>query len=396
MENKQFKGHVIVVPYPSQGHINPLLQFAKRLASKGVKKTLATTRYIVGSICALQIGVESISDGFHKGSYSQAGNVEHAGTSVTCVVYDSFLPWAIDVAKQQGIHGSSFFTNSAAVCSIFSRIHRGLLALPFTPETTPLMLPGLPPLNFHDLPTFLRFPDSYPVYLAMKLSQFSTLNKGDWVSANTFEDLEREEAKGASELWRAKMIGPMAPSAYLDERTKGYRGYDSSLWKPLSEECMEWLETKPSKSVVYISFGSMVSLTEEERKRKSTVACKERIFETHVQNELESNAEKCRLIILVVDRFEKNLRTVDHTSAAVSAPTNCESRLPSPSSILFGGEFRSPVNPQLEGFSEIVRVVGCMVLPAILASPTFSNGLRIAADLGFEFIQVQSDCLRAI
>ncbi|KAE8687998.1 UDP-glycosyltransferase 74B1 [Hibiscus syriacus] len=286
MENKEFKGHVIVVPYPSQGHINPLLQFAKRLASKGVKATLATTRYTVGSICAPHICVEAISDGFDEGGYSQAGNVEfylksfreqgsrtltqlirkfkHTGTPVTCVVYDSFLPWALDVAKQQGIHGGSFFTNSAAVCSIFSRIHHGRLALPLTPETTPLMLPGLPPLNFRDLPTFLRFPDSYPAYLAMKLSQFTTLNQVDWVFANTFEDLEREEAKGVSELWRAKMIGPMVPSAYLDERIKGDRGYGSSLWKPLSEECMEWLETKPSKSVVYISFGSMVSLTEEE------------------------------------------------------------------------------------------------------------------------------------
>ncbi|KAK8512895.1 hypothetical protein V6N13_090367 [Hibiscus sabdariffa] len=286
MENKQFKGHVIVLPYPSQGHINPLLQFAKRLASKGVKATLATTRYTVGSICAPHIGVEAISDGFDQGGYSQAGNVEfylksfreqgsrtlaqlihkfkHTGTPVTCVVYDSFLPWALDVAKQQGIYGASFFTNSAAVCSIFSRIHHGRLALPLTPETTPLMLPGLPPLNFRDLPTFLRFPDSYPAYLAMKLSQFTNLNQADWVFDNTFEDLERKEAKGVSELWQAKMIGPMVPSAYLDERIKGDRGYGSSLWKPLSEECMEWLETKPLKSVVYISFGSMVSLTEEE------------------------------------------------------------------------------------------------------------------------------------
>ncbi|GMI87805.1 UDP-glucosyl transferase 74B1 [Hibiscus trionum] len=286
MENKQFKGHVIVLPYPSQGHINPLLQFAKRLASKGVKATLATTRYTVGSICAPRIGVEAISDGFDEGGFSQAGNVEfylksfreqgsrtlsrlinkfkHTATPVTCVVYDSFLPWALDVAKQQGIYGASFFTNSASVCSIFSRIHHGRLSLPLTPETTPLMLPGLPPLNFRDLPTFLRFPDSYPAYLAMKLSQFSNLNQADWVFDNTFEDLEGKEAKGVSELWQAKMIGPMVPSAYLDERIKGDRGYGSSLWKPLSEECMEWLETKASQSVVYISFGSMVSLTEEE------------------------------------------------------------------------------------------------------------------------------------
>ena len=56
----------------------------------------------------------------------------------------------------------------------------------------------------------------------------------------------------------------MVPSAYLDERIKDDRGYGSSLWKPLSEECIEWLETKPSQSVVYISFGSMVSVTEEQ------------------------------------------------------------------------------------------------------------------------------------
>ncbi|KAB2097139.1 hypothetical protein ES319_A01G150600v1 [Gossypium barbadense] len=76
MEHKQFKGHVILLPYPSQGHINPLLQFAKRLASKGVKSTLATTHYTVNSICAAHIGVEPVSDGFDEGGFSQAGNVD--------------------------------------------------------------------------------------------------------------------------------------------------------------------------------------------------------------------------------------------------------------------------------------------------------------------------------
>ncbi|XVE75106.1 hypothetical protein DITRI_Ditri12bG0070300 [Diplodiscus trichospermus] len=286
MEEKQFKVHLVVLPYPSQGHINPLLQFAKRLASKGVKATLATTSYTVNSISAAHIGVEPISDGFDEGGFSQAGNVDfylksfrdngsrtlseliqkfiHSGTPVNCVVYDSFLPWALDVAKQHGIHGAAFFTNSATVCNIFSHIQRGLLSLPLTPEKTPLKLPGLPPLNLRDLPTFLRFPDSYPAYLTMKLSQFSNLNEADWIFDNTFEDLEGKETRGASELWPAKLIGPVVPSAYLDERIKGDRGYGSSLWKPLSEECMEWLETKPSQSVVYVSFGSMVSLSEEQ------------------------------------------------------------------------------------------------------------------------------------
>lgn len=76
--------------------------------------------------------------------------------------------------------------------------------------------------------------------------------------------------KGLTELFPAKMIGPMVPSAYLDGRIKGDKGYGASLWKPLGEECINWLEAKPPQSVVYISFGSMVSLTAEQMEE---VAC---------------------------------------------------------------------------------------------------------------------------
>lgn len=64
----------MLLPYPSQGHINPLLQFAKRLASKGVKATLATTHYTAKSMCGPHVGVEPISDGFDEGGYAQAKN----------------------------------------------------------------------------------------------------------------------------------------------------------------------------------------------------------------------------------------------------------------------------------------------------------------------------------
>lgn len=283
MEKREYRGHVIVIPYPSQGHINPLLQFAKHLASKGVKATLATTHYTLASICAPNVNVEPISDGFDQGGYSQAKNEDlylksfksngsktlsqliekfkNSGSQVNCVVYDSFLPWALDVAKQHGIFGASFFTNSAAVCAIFGRIHLGLITLPVKKEDTPLLVPGLPALNFPDLPTFLKFPKSYPAYLAMKLNQFSNLDMADWVFGNTFEELEGEAAKGISELWPGTLIGPMVPSAYLDGQIKDDNGYGASLWKPLNDECTKWLKTKATQSVVYVSFGSMVSLT---------------------------------------------------------------------------------------------------------------------------------------
>ncbi|GER32312.1 UDP-glycosyltransferase 1 [Striga asiatica] len=201
--------HVILIPYPSQGHINPLLQFAKRLASKAVRTTIATTHYTAPSIHAPGITVYPISDGFDRAGFSEArdcrayldsfrahgsrtlsnliqGSAHHH--PVTCVVYDAFLPWALDVARAHGVRGAAFFTNSAAVCAVFGHVHAGVVRLPV--DVGPLVLPGLPPLGMEDLPGFVREPDSYPAYLAMKLSQFSNLDGADFVLCNSFEELE--------------------------------------------------------------------------------------------------------------------------------------------------------------------------------------------------------------
>lgn len=57
-----------------------------------------------------------------------------------------------------------------------------------------------------------------------------------------------------------RMIGPMVPSAYLDGRMKDDKTYGANLWKPAGEECLQWLSTKPARSVIYASFGSMADL----------------------------------------------------------------------------------------------------------------------------------------
>uniref|UniRef100_A0A7C9A606 Flavonol 7-O-beta-glucosyltransferase n=1 Tax=Opuntia streptacantha TaxID=393608 RepID=A0A7C9A606_OPUST len=207
--------HVVVLPYPSQGHINPLLQFAKRLASKGVKATLVTTVYTLSSISPLKnVAVEPISDGFDEGGFSQAGSEDvflasfksngskslarlieaHQNTAfpVTCVVYDAFFPWALDVAKKYGLYGGAFFTNSATVSAIFCCVSHGLISLPLQPEDIGSALPKMPKFKADDLPSFLNKTESYPAYLAMKIDQFSNLDQADWAFCNSFEDLEIE------------------------------------------------------------------------------------------------------------------------------------------------------------------------------------------------------------
>ncbi|KAI3454546.1 hypothetical protein Pfo_011209 [Paulownia fortunei] len=275
------KGHVLVLSYPAQGHINPLLQFAKCLASKGLKASFATTHYTVNSIHAHGIDVFPISDGFDRGGFNQAPSLEaylesfkivgpktvteliqeFRGSTlpISCLVYDSLLPWGLEVAKSLGILAVVFLTNSASVCSIYRHIDRGLMTLPVKPEDVPVSMPGLPPLGYEDMPSFLVQPPN--IYLTEIMEMFSSLDQNDWVFANTFEKLEYEVAKAMSGLWPVQMVGPMVPSAYLDEQIKKDTEYGGSLWEPGGSNYTKWLDKMPPKSVVYVSFGSMAHIS---------------------------------------------------------------------------------------------------------------------------------------
>lgn len=59
-----------------------------------------------------------------------------------------------------------------------------------------------------------------------------------------------------------RTIGPSIPSTFLDKRIKYDEDYGVAQFK--SEECIEWLNDKPKSSVVYVSFGSLAMLNEEQ------------------------------------------------------------------------------------------------------------------------------------
>lgn len=63
-----------------------------------------------------------------------------------------------------------------------------------------------------------------------------------------------------------KAIGPTLPSAYLDKRVEDDKHYGLSLFEPKEDECLKWLDSKPPGSVLYVSYGSLVSVGEEQLK----------------------------------------------------------------------------------------------------------------------------------
>ncbi|KAL7247084.1 hypothetical protein ACSBR2_002070 [Camellia fascicularis] len=280
------KPHCLVLPYPIQGHINPMLQFSKRLEHKGVKVTLAITQFIfnktMNGTSSSSISVETISDGYDEGgpeaasggyeeylprfrevgSKTLAGLVVkfgNMGCPVDCIVYDAFLPWGLDVAREFGLIGAVFFTQSCAVDNIYYHVYNGHLKLPLT-ETTNIMVPGLPPLEISDMPSFVSVPQAYPPLLKVVVNQFANVGESDWVLCNTFHKLEDELVDWMAKIWPLRTIGPTIPSMYLDKRLQDNKEYGFSIFKPKTDACMKWLDQRSNGSVVYVSFGSLAQL----------------------------------------------------------------------------------------------------------------------------------------
>nr|GMC47181.1 UDP-glycosyltransferase 74G1-like [Ipomoea batatas] len=340
-EHNEYKAHCLLLPLPAQGHINPILQFSKRLEAKGVKITIAITKFMLKtlqdfSISSTHVSIETISDGFDEEAYPDAlisqvylENLRRVGSQtlsqllrrlrvgrfpVSCVVYDSFLPWALDVAKEERVMGACFFTQPCAVDAVYYYVHEGLIELPLG-ENQVIRIPGVPELEPGDAPSFVFAPESYPAVLEMLVNQFSNVEKADWILINTIYELEHKaryqlphlrlrdikyEMIGCAlspgplnsrthhtdsqprprlqnalsilslsslqiiewmgKLWAVKTVGPTIPSAYLDNRLPDDREYDLSMFKPMTEVCMKWLDDQQDKSVIYVSFGSLVSL----------------------------------------------------------------------------------------------------------------------------------------
>nr|XP_010908653.2 crocetin glucosyltransferase 2 [Elaeis guineensis] len=283
MESGTHQPHALFLPYPAQGHINPMLQFAKRLSSHGLLATLATTRFILSTTRPEPgpVALAPISDGFDRAGYDEAGSIpaylnrlvsvgsttleelirseRAAGRPVRVLVYDSFLPWAREVGERHGLVTAAFFTQPCGVNIVYGLVKEGRLRIPVT---EPVSLPGLPRLEPDGLPSFVSEADGgpYPLYFKMLMEQYKNLEKADAVLVNSFYELEPEEADYMASIWRGKTIGPTVPSSYLDNRLPSDSRYGFDLYTPSVTLCMQWLNSQPSNSVVYVSFGSIVML----------------------------------------------------------------------------------------------------------------------------------------
>lgn len=129
--------------------------------------------------------------GWHRNSGRVGGEAQKFGPGPDCVIYDPFIPWALDVAKKFGLFGAAFFTQSCSVNTIYYHVKEGHIKLPLL-ENQVFNLPGLPPLESSDMPSFLYDFGSCPGALELLVNQFKNIGEADWIFVNTFYKLEKE------------------------------------------------------------------------------------------------------------------------------------------------------------------------------------------------------------
>lgn len=282
-QNQTRKPHCLVVPYPITGHINPMLQFSKRLQHKGIKVTLAYTEYIVNTTQNVSgsFPVETYSDGKvidvetdirdylqrlkENGSRTLTQLVEKLSRSdepLDCILYDGFMPWALDIGRKFGLVSAVFFTQSCAVGNIYYHVQNGSVKLPLTEDK--VLIPGLPPLEAKESPSFMHIYGSYPAIFELLVDQFVNFDQADWILCNTFYSLESEVVDWMVKHWPLRTVGPTIPSMYMDKRIQGDHDYGVNYYNPNTDACMKWLDQLPDASVAYVSFGSIAELGPEQ------------------------------------------------------------------------------------------------------------------------------------
>ncbi|WOH07843.1 hypothetical protein DCAR_0727277 [Daucus carota subsp. sativus] len=274
--------HVLLISLPFQGHVSPMVQFTKRLASKGLQVTFLCPSSTIVLNNSDSINIEYISykdDPTVRNSEEYMANIQkHASDKLVQViekqkrcghpfdvlVHDSLMPWAVDFGHQHGLRVASFFTQACAVNAIFYLVFQGKLRPPLKEGSCLSSLPSsIPVRDFRDLPSDL-YDERRPGAIELLASQFSHVQKDDWILCNTFLELETQVVNWLSSKWKIMTIGPSVPSMFLDKRLADDRDYGLSLFKPEGEACIKWLDEKDTDSVVYVSFGSLANLVQDQ------------------------------------------------------------------------------------------------------------------------------------
>jgi hypothetical protein len=289
--------HFILFPLMAQGHLIPMIDMAKMLAQRGVtvtvviishnaallEKSMALSvesglhiRVILLQLPCQEAGIPEecdtidklLSNGLSATFFTSTSMLkqrveklfEELAPQPSCILSDLCLPWTADIACKFHIPRFSFLTVSCfcLLCLHSLRIHSKVLDRTSS-ESEYFVLPGLPDhLQFTKSQlAFSNDPDPAMKKFNEQMVAAELASYGAIV--NTFRELEPAYIKEYSRTRKGKVlcVGPVS-LCNKNKLWKAERGNKASIE---AYECLKWLDSQKTCSVVYACFGSLCNLT---------------------------------------------------------------------------------------------------------------------------------------
>ncbi|KAI9082434.1 hypothetical protein K1719_035577 [Acacia pycnantha] len=292
--------HVLVLPFPAQGHINPLMDLSRELVKHGIKITFVNSdsnhkqimkARVAGKgeeedkkeqVGSDQIQLVSIPDVLEQEENTLSSlprlleatsevmpeklekliheiNEESENEKINCMVAEVSMGWALEVAEKMGIQRTAlFFPASASLLATFLSTPKLIQDGIFESDGTPIkdqiihLAPEMPAIRTTQ---FLcsQVRDKILINSLMKSSK--VVESTDWVICNSSLELE---APAFAFVAKTLPIGPLQArkSSHIDHLS-------TSFW-PEESTCLNWLNQQEDKSVIYIAFGSLVKLDQSQ------------------------------------------------------------------------------------------------------------------------------------
>nr|AFJ53000.1 UDP-glycosyltransferase 1 [Linum usitatissimum] len=303
--------HAVCVPFPAQSHIKATLKCAKLLHSRGFHITFVNTEFNhtrflnSGGPHALDglpdFRFATIPDGIPHSDPGATQDVpamcdsvmnfmmtpfrqlvrklndlevmsESGWPPVSCVVADGMMVFALEVAREIGVPSLSYWTFAACGFMGFKQ-YRPLVDQGVTPFKDDSYLtngfldkavevPGMKNMRYRDLPTFIQTTDpKEPIFHNLMLGA-EAVPIASALLLHTFEALEVDVLAALNTMYpdRVYTAGPMQLLLNQAKHTSDLDSISYSLWEEDSK-CLRWLDSKPVNSVLYVNFGSVMTMS---------------------------------------------------------------------------------------------------------------------------------------
>ncbi|CAK7330435.1 unnamed protein product [Dovyalis caffra] len=278
--------HVVAMPYPGRGHINPMMNLCKLMSFTkpdslftfvvteewhgfigSETKNPANIRFATIPNCIpSELGRAKDFPGFLKAVATKMEApfeqlLNRLELPVDVIIADTYLDWVVRVGNRKNIPVASFWPMSATVFSVFH--HFELLEqnghfpveLSERGEERVDYIPGIPPTRLVDFPTV--FQGSGRKTLSRALEAVSLVSKAQYLLFTSVYDLEAQviDALKPKFPFPVYSVGPTIPYFELKDHSSVISSNHNV------PAYIEWLNCQPKGSVLYVSMGSFLSVS---------------------------------------------------------------------------------------------------------------------------------------